>query len=88
MYSNKEIYTQKIVEKNDEDDDRKEVNKINLYKQIFFESHKSNRKYQFKIKNNHNIITENMHVNQTTKSKLYIKVEKKGKNASNTHLKK
>lgn len=29
-----------------------------------------------------------MHVNQTTKSKLYIKVEKKGKNASNTRLKK
>ena len=54
---------------------------------IFLESNTNNRKPHLKIKNN-NIITENKHANQTPKNKLYAKVEKKKKNASNTNLKK
>ena len=55
---------------------------------IFLESNKNNRKSQFKIKNNHHIITENKHEIQTPKNKLYKKIEKPKKNSSNTSLKK
>ena len=55
---------------------------------IFLESNTNNRKPQFKIKNNHNIITETKDPNQTPKPKLYMKAEKTNKNTSNTQLKK
>ena len=57
---------------------------------VFLESKKNNKKYKIKtdlISNNNNKL-ENRHINQTPKSKLYIKTERDEKNASNKSIKK